>query len=118
MIKGKKILIRIVVTLGLLALLFIIALKTGVLQFYYAPSGSMEPALEPNSRFAVSNLKKPKRNSIVAFKRIADKDDGVKDPGYKIPFVSRLIAFGGETIELKNGYAFVNGQPVDDSSSL
>lgn len=52
---------------------------------------------------------KPKRNDIVVFNYPADSVHTSIDR--KDPYVKRLVAAAGETIEFRNGELFVNGQP-------
>jgi len=108
----------ILISVGFIVSLYIIGRITGIFQFYKTPAGSMEPTLMKDSRFIISNLKKPKRNDIISFKRVITEKDGFAEPGKKLTFLYRLIAFGGETIQIKNGLAYVNGKLVDDSTNL
>ena len=78
----------------------------------------MEPTNKVGSRLYATNLKKPKRNSIIIYKRIAVETDGMQLVGQKPTFTHRLIAFGGETVEIKNDLAYVNGKLVDDTTKL
>ncbi len=113
-----KPLIRLTIFFGFLIVLWFIGKLTGTFQRFRMPGASMEPTIRTNSGFFVSNLKKPKRNDIIAFRRTLTEKDGYGTPGTRLSFISRLIASGGETLEIKNGYAFINGELVDDSSNL
>jgi len=101
-----------------LVVIYIIGRVTGALAFYKIPSYSMEPTLKIRSQITVSNLKKPRRNDIIAFKRVVTERDGIGTPGKMYRFVYRLIAMGGETVEIRNGYAYVDGVAVDDINKL
>lgn len=114
----NKTLIRIAIAAGLFITLFIIARLTGMLQFYSIPTGAMEPAMKPGSRMLTTNLKKARRNDIIVFTRVAGEKEGVIEPGKIYRYISRLIAFEGETVEIKRGLAYVNGRLVDDSTRL
>jgi signal peptidase I len=85
---------------------------------YHSPTQSMSPSIEPGDYFISSNLVKPKRYDIVVYKRITDEFDGVEHPGQTAKFTFRLIAMGGEMLQLKNGLAYINGKLVDDSTRL
>jgi signal peptidase I len=113
--KPVKILL---ISIGIIVMLGIIGRFTGALQSYRTPTASMEPTLKPGSNFFVSNLRKPKRYDIITFTRVLTEKDRFDKAGKKLTFTYRLIAFGGETLEIKNGYAWVNGQMVDDSTRL
>ena len=113
-LKRKGLLFSIV---ALIVLLFV-ARFTGVFQFYDIPTGSMEPMLPVGKKILATNLKNPKRNSIILFtRRINGRFEN--DPnGKKSIFCSRLIAMGGDTLQVKNGYAYINGRMVDDTAQL
>jgi len=113
-LKRKKLLITIVV----IVVLIFVARFTGIYQFYNIPTGSMEPTLSPGKRILTTNLKSPKRNGIILFTRKVN-DRFENDPnGKENTFCSRLIAMGGDTLQIKNGLAYVNGVLVDDTSQL
>jgi len=114
----KKLNWKLIIVISLLVAVYITVRATGLMQFYTTPSQSMAPTLKAGARFAVSNLKKPKRNDVIAFTRILTEKDGFDEPGKRLTFTSRLIAFGGETVEIKNGLAYVDGNLTDDSTHL
>ncbi len=114
----KKWLIRLSVFAGVLIILWLTIQATGILKLYTIGSGSMEPALSAKSRVFISNLKKPDRYDIIAFHRTVTEKDGIGKPGETFTFLYRLVGFGGEVVELRNGYVFINGRPIDDSSHL
>lgn len=68
------------------------------------PTGSMIPALQPDDNVFVFQwaylFNEPERGEIVVFKH-------PDDPG--ILYVKRVMAFGGETIEMKEGKVYING---------
>jgi len=98
--------------------LLVIARLTGAYQFYTLPTSSMEPNLPVGKRILATNLKGPKRNGIILFSRkINDRFEN--DPyGKESTFCSRLIAMGGDTLQVKNGFAYINGFLVDDTLHL
>ena len=116
--RKRRILIAFVIFTSLLVVLWFAGRITGAFQFYRIPSSSMEPALKPASLIFATNLKKPKRNDIIVFKRIITEKEGFTESGKKLSFTYRLIAFGGETVQIKNGLAYVNGELMDDSTRL
>ncbi len=86
------------------AIAFVI--KWLVVQPFYIPSGSMEPTLIPGDRVLVSKFiyrfVKPKPGDIIVF--IAPNGDG-RD------FIKRIVATGGDTVEVKEGQLYVNDEP-------
>ncbi len=66
---------------------------------------SMKPTLVYHDRVLVRKSKKyvPKRGDVVAFKFPEDR---------KIPFIMRVAALPGETIEIRDKILFINGQKV------
>ena len=93
----------------LIAALIAILIRTFLLGPYKIPTGSMRPTLLEGDRIFVDKItyrfRPPERGEIVVFKYPVEP---------KKDFVKRLIAFGGEEIEIRDGSVFVNGKRVDD----
>jgi signal peptidase I len=103
----------------IVALILAIAIRTFILQPFRIPSTSMVPTLLVGDRLMVNKLSygaivpftthrlpgfsKPKRGDIVVFRSPEDR---------KKDFIKRLIGIGGESIEIKLGDIYVNGQKV------
>jgi len=92
-----------------LAVVISVVLNLFVVQVTEVRQRSMEPTLEQNDRVLVSKLDYrfgvPQRGDIIVFNPpVADAT---------IPYVKRVIAVGGETVDLRNGNVFVNGQQVN-----
>ncbi len=89
------------VVLGL-ALLF----RALVAQAYVIPSGSMIPTLQIGDRIFVEKLsyrlRAPARGEIVVFQNPRDPDD--------TPLVKRIVAVGGDTVEVRAQTVYVNGR--------
>ena len=62
-------------------------------------------SLLPMTKTRLPGLRKPKRGDIVVFVYPVDP---TKD------FIKRLIAVGGETVQIKDGTIFINGKEVTD----
>lgn len=90
---------------ALLSLLII----TFVVQAFYIPSGSMEPTLQVDDRILVSKfsyrLGAIERGDVIVFHYPLN-------PGKD--FVKRVVALGGETVELRDGVVLINGDPITE----
>jgi signal peptidase I len=101
---------------------------------YRVPSGSMEPALRCGDRFMVERLTHrsthPKRTDVVAFHPPAGTDeDGNPKPSSvrsrfgsgeidvspsNITYIKRVIGLPGDTVEVHEHKAIVNGNELDE----
>ena len=108
-----------------LAVAFVLAMliRTFLIQPFKIPSGSMRMTLIEGDRLFVNKLAygsllpmthyrlpgftKPKRGDVMVFQFPVDRS---KD------FIKRLIAVGGETVEIKDGRVYINDKPVTDGS--
>jgi signal peptidase I len=71
---------------------------------YVLPSGSMIPTLLVGDRFVVDKTARhPGRGDVIAF----DKPD---EPGKVL--VKRVVAVGGDTVEIQDQFLYINGRPV------
>lgn len=106
----------------LIAALIALFVRSFVIQAYKIPSGSMEPTLLIGDHLLVNrtsyvvkvpfldtvlfNTGKPQRGDIIVFRY---PEDPSKD------YIKRVIATGGETLEIKNKVIFINGKKIKDS---
>jgi signal peptidase I len=92
-----------------LAVVISVVLNLFVVQVTEVRQQSMRPTLEQNDRVLVSKLDyrfgPPQRGDIIVFNPPL--------PDATIPYVKRVIAVAGETVDLRNGNVLVNGQQVD-----
>ena len=117
-----------------IAFLLAIVLRTFLVQAYKIPSGSMEPTLAigdhimvnkmryglrmPDSLFGLNPLagEIPYGHYLVHFAPVHRGDVVVfvfpQDPTKD--FIKRVIGVGGDTVQVKNGQVFLNGQPMPD----
>ncbi len=100
-----------------------IVIQTFIVQAFKIPSGSMIPTFKIGDRIFVNkflysarvpfvnwklpilDIKEPRRGDIIVF---VSPEDPRKD------FVKRLIAFGGEKVEVKDGRILVNGMALEE----
>jgi len=103
----------------LIAFVLAMFIRTFVVQAFRIPTGSMRTTLMegdvilvnkfiygakvPFLPFRLPALRKPVAGDVVVF---IYPEDPKKD------FIKRLVACGGDTVEIKNGTIFVNGQPL------
>jgi signal peptidase I len=78
---------------------------------YKVSSTANEPTIKMGSSIYVSNDLKPVRFDFICF-RTKTAEMGEYTAMY------RLCAFGGDTVEIRNGDLFINEEPVDQSFSL
>jgi len=127
--RGFLAFLRELPVLILLAFALALVLKTFVVQAFYIPSGSMEPTLMPGDRVLVNKvLYHPHRGDIVVFEDPSGQqpDRGMvggflhwlsEGLGFARPpnedFIKRVIGLPGETVELRDGNLYVDGERVD-----
>ncbi len=108
-----------------LVVAFILAMviRTFLIQPFKIPSGSMRMTLIEGDRLFVNKLAygpqfpltayrfpgftKPKRGDVVVFKYPVQRQ---KD------FIKRLVAFGGETVEIRDGRVYINDKEISDGA--
>ncbi len=120
--------------LVLVALVVAVLIKTFLVQAFWIPSGSMIHTLEINDRVLVNKLSyllgDPERGDVVVF----DPPFGVEDEtepllqaivrniaeslGLQTPavedLIKRVVAVGGEELEIKENQVLVDGVPIDE----
>lgn len=78
---------------------------------------SMAPTLDDGDRILVDRIRykivKPKRNDIIVF--CQDSDPDRKDAFYN---VKRIVGLPGETIQIKNGGIFINGEEMTEAVNV
>ncbi len=96
-----------------IALVLTLVIRTYVVQAFKIPSGSMRPTLTEGDKLFVNKFiyrfREPERGDIVVFKY---PDDMKKD------FIKRLVAFSGETVEIRDGRILVDGKVLDDPETF
>lgn len=89
--------------------------KCNIIGFGIIPSPSMEPTLKTQSVVVEMGFKKDdviKRGTICYFKR-----DGLKDmeDNTNSYLAKRVIGLPGETVLIRGGYVYINGEKLDES---
>lgn len=83
-----------------------LVIRTFIVAPFKIPSGSMRPTLIEGDRILVSkflyHFREPQRGEIIVF-RFPDNP--------KRPFIKRLIAVGGDRVEIRDSHIVINGQP-------
>ena len=118
----------------LMALLLAVLIKTFLLQAFFIPSPSMIPTLEIDDRVLVSKIayrfNGPEQGDVIVFDSPLITDDlqesfpqkvtrnvleavGIRTT-YVEDLIKRVIAVGGDRLEIRNNQMFVNGVPFDE----
>src|SRR5688500_11612916 len=91
-----------------LAVIISVVLNLFVVQVTEVRQRSMEPTLSQSDRVLVSKVDyrigSPAAGDIIVFNPPVDST---------IPYVKRVVAVGGDTVELREGRLFVNGKAAD-----
>jgi len=92
-----------------IALVLALVIRAFVVQAFKIPTGSMKPTLQAGDRVLVNKFlykfKEPQRGDIVVFRYPGeDKKD----------FIKRLIATGGEVVEIKGGDIYIDNKRIED----
>ncbi|APV51546.1 signal peptidase I [Betaproteobacteria bacterium GR16-43] len=108
----------------ILFMLGMLAARSSFADHYVVPSGSMERTLFPGDRvvvdkrayglrvpFTLAKLTRgdaPARGDVVVFDA---PDDGTR-------LIKRIVAIGGDVLEVRAGHVFINGVPGDAKAAL
>ncbi len=89
----------------LIALVLALIIRTFIVEPYMVEGPSMRPTLQNHERLIVNRFlyyfSDPKKGEIIVFKY-------PRDPSRD--FIKRVIATGGDTIEIRSGRVYVNGE--------
>ena len=91
--------------------LFLIGKFTGALGLYHCTTNVNAPTLKKDETFMCSNLLKPKRFKFIRYFQ------NTKDYGKQI-HIMRVCGLPGDTIWIREGLLYVNGQQADLNLSL
>lgn len=99
----------------ILALVVALVIRSFIVEVYRVDGSSMENTLRTEERVLVNKfiyrwgLRDPKPGDIIVFQypRQPDRD-----------FIKRVVAVAGETVEMRGGKVFVNGQPYPEAPTV
>lgn len=121
--------------LAAVALLVAVLVKTFLIQAYWIPSGSMLPTLEVFDRVMVNKLSyvasEPQPGDIVVFSspfgngtedegilaalgRTLAESVGIHTAAVGDDLIKRVVAVGGDTVEIQGGRLLINGKAVEE----
>lgn len=93
----------------LVALVLALVVRTFVVESFIVDGPSMQPTLESRERLLVNKLvyriRGPRPGEIIVFRYPLQPS---RD------FVKRVLAVGGETVQVKDGQVVVDGRPVEE----
>ncbi len=96
----------------MLAVVLSLVIKTYVAQAFQIPTGSMEPTIKIGDHVIVEKLfihpSELQRGDVIVFWPPA----GVSPTG--IPLIKRVIGLPGDTVLIRGGIVYVNGQPLQE----
>jgi signal peptidase I len=96
---------------GFFAGLWLIGKATSALRVFRVDSAAGQPTLKPGRFFFTSNLKRPRRFSLIHYRTML--------AGTGLSFQThRLCGLPGDTLEIKGGTLYVNGVNADDQLDL
>ena len=99
--KDVRTIVSVVILVFLLPFFYLYFVKN--MRFYEVPTESMKSTLLPGDRIVAGQPGQYARGDVVV---LADPSN----PGDYL--VKRLVAFGGDTVEITNGNLLINGHPI------
>ncbi|TDX00713.1 signal peptidase I [Dinghuibacter silviterrae] len=98
--------------LAAIVVCWVVLRVTGVIQFYKVSTTSNEPTLRIGKYFFAGRWAKPKRFDFVLYMGKAPGDET------KTKWIHRLCGLPGDTLEIRGGILYINGNSPDSSLSL
>lgn len=104
----------------IISIVLSLLVKTYVAEARFIPSESMLPTLKIGDHliidkisYEVKGIKNIKRGDIVVFNPPPSAHSKTE-----IPFIKRIIGLPGETLSVKNGTVYINGEPLNETYIL
>lgn len=104
-----------------IAVIIAVLLRAFVVEAFKIPSGSMIPTMEIGDHIFVNKFlygvripfvgvkffqyRKPERGEVIVFERPRDPE--------RRDFIKRIVALAGDTVEVRCGILYINGEPVE-----
>ncbi|CCQ64475.1 signal peptidase I [Crocosphaera watsonii] len=96
------------------AIILAFGIRTFVAEARYIPSSSMEPTLEINDRLIIEKMsyrfREPVRGDVVVF----NPTEALKAQDFNDAFIKRIIGLPGETVLVREGKVYVNGEQITE----
>ncbi|MEG3436382.1 signal peptidase I [Pannus brasiliensis CCIBt3594] len=103
--------VKTIATAGILAF----GIRTFVAEARYIPSESMVPTLQVNDRLIIEKVsyhfQKPERGDIVVF----SPTKRLQEQNFHDAFIKRVIGLPGDSVEVKGGSVYVNGEALKEN---
>lgn len=106
MVKGM---LRDALEVIIVAIVIAFVVRGFVIEPFIVDGSSMEPTLHNGERLFVNRFvyrfEKPKRGDIIVFRYPLN---------WKKDYIKRVVALGGETVEVRLGTVYINNEPLDE----
>ena len=119
--KSQQLIVRIcafLLAVNILSVATALSIRTFVAEARYIPSGAMTPTLQVNDRLVIDKLayrfEAPERGDIVIFNAPQAALD-LSGSTTQDVYIKRIVGLPGETIEVRNGQVFINGEALEES---
>jgi signal peptidase I len=100
-----------------LSLFLSLGIRHFIAEARYIPTESMVPTLQVNDHLVVEKLSyrfhDPARGDVIVF--MPREDLQAQSPEFRHAFIKRVIGLPGETVQVRDGQVWVNGQVLQES---
>ncbi|MDR1160134.1 MAG: signal peptidase I [Syntrophomonadaceae bacterium] len=110
-VSDIKAFLKELISIVLIAFVLSMVLRFFVVEGRLIPSGSMLPTIQENDRVMINKMiyhfKDPQRGDIV----VLDPPAALQETEL---FIKRVVGLPGETVEVRNGKVYINGEPLQE----